>query len=161
MATLLAADVAHDNRKMNSIISIFRPDFTRPRPMKPIISKPTPNTPACPGKLRRRVCGLLHKALYHISEKHSKYYGLTLNGQILDLPFGLVLKWSDWTSMEEAAAMQMARDAGMPVPRVLSVEEHPNEPRNRFWSILMTRLPGISLENSYDPIDIEPEEPWL
>ena len=79
----------------------------------------------------------------------------------MDLPFGLVLKSCDRTSMEEAAAMQMARDAGMPVPRVLSVEEHPNEPRNRFWSILMTRLPGISLENSYDPIDIEPEEPWL
>jgi hypothetical protein len=46
--------------------------------------------------------------------------------------------------------MQMARAAGMPVPKVISCGEHPNEPYNHFWSILMTRLPGISLENSYD-----------
>ncbi|KAJ5737620.1 uncharacterized protein N7483_002745 [Penicillium malachiteum] len=63
--------------------------------------------------------------------------------------------------MEEVAAMQMARAAGMPVPKVLSCGEHPNEPYNRLWSILMTRLPGIQLENSYDSLHVELEEPWL
>lgn len=79
----------------------------------------------------------------------------------MELPFGLILKWSDRTSKEEAAAMQMARAAGMPVPKVLSCGEHPNGPYNRFWSILMTRLPGIPLENSYDSLHVESEEPWL
>lgn len=64
----------------------------------------------------------------------------------MELPFGLVLKWSDRTSIEEAAAMQMARAAGMPVPKVLSLGEHPNGSYNRFFSILMTRLPGIPLK---------------
>lgn len=44
--------------------------------------------------------------------------------------------------------MQIARAAGMPVPRVLSCGEHPNETMNRFFSMLMTRLPGIPLVNS-------------
>ncbi|KAJ5626689.1 hypothetical protein N7528_004116 [Penicillium herquei] len=77
----------------------------------------------------------------------------------MQLPFGLVLKWSDRTSKEEVAAMQMARAAGMPVPKVLSCGEHPNAPYNRFWSILTTRLPGIQLENSYDTLHVESEEP--
>ena len=34
----------------------------------------------------------------------------------MDLPFGLILKWSDRTRIEEGIAMQMARAAGMPVP---------------------------------------------
>ena len=79
----------------------------------------------------------------------------------MELPFGLVLKWSDRTSMEEAAAMQMARAAGMPVPKVLSLGEHPNGSYNRFFSILMTRLPGIPLENSADTLLVESEDPWL
>lgn len=79
----------------------------------------------------------------------------------MELPFGLLLKWSDRTSYEEAAAMQMARAAGMPVPKMISCGEHPNDPYNRFCPILMTRLPGISLENSFDPLLVESEEPWL
>ncbi|KAI9834969.1 MAG: hypothetical protein M1819_002692 [Sarea resinae] len=57
--------------------------------------------------------------------------------------------------------MQMARAAGMPVPKVLACGEHPNSPVNRFISILMTRMPGTSLENSFDPLQVEPEDPWL
>jgi hypothetical protein len=37
--------------------------------------------------------------------------------------------------------------SAMPVPKVLSCGEHPYAPFNRFFSILMTRLPGIALEN--------------
>ncbi|KAJ5543647.1 hypothetical protein N7513_004781 [Penicillium frequentans] len=146
---------------MDAITSIFRPDFTWPRQMKPTISKTTPNIPPCPGKLRRRAWGLLHMVLYYVSKWYSGWYGINFDGRIIELPFGLILKWTDRTSKEEAAAMQMARAAGMPVPRVISCGEHPNGPYNRIWSILMTRLPGIPLENSYDPLDVESEEPWL
>lgn len=60
--------------------------------------------------------------------------------------------------------MQMARVAGMPVPRVLSVGEHPNSAHTRYFSILMTRLPGFPLDNSFDLSDVdweESEEPFL
>ena len=146
---------------MESILSCFRPGFTWPQRMRPSICKTTPSIPSCPGKLQRRTWGLVHKALYYVSRWYSRWYGLDFDARIMDLPFGLILKWSDRTSMEEAAAMQMARAAGMPVPRVLSCGEHPKESFNRCYSILMTRLPGIPLENSFDPLLVESEEPWL
>ncbi|KAJ5617607.1 phosphotransferase family protein [Penicillium hordei] len=59
------------------------------------------------------------------------------------------LKWIDWTSLEEAAAMKIARAAGMPVSRDLSYGEHPYAPFNRVFSILITRLPR-TLENLAD-----------
>lgn len=57
--------------------------------------------------------------------------------------------------------MEMARAAGMPVPKVLSCGEHPEDSFNRVFSILMTRLPGVSLENSSDPFEPDFEEPWI
>ena len=57
--------------------------------------------------------------------------------------------------------MQTARAGGMPVPKVLSCGEHPHAPFNRVFSILMTRLPGTPLENSFDSLQVELEEPWL
>lgn len=55
--------------------------------------------------------------------------------------------------------MQMARAAGIPTPRVLSCREHPGDFRK--VSILMTRLTGVTLVNSDDPLEVEVEEPWL
>lgn len=89
------------------------------------------------------------------------YFGIYSDVSILQLPFGLVLKWTDRTSLKNAAAMQIARAAGMPVPKVLSCAEHPGALCNRFFSILMTRLPGITLGNSDDSLLVESEEPWL
>lgn len=80
---------------------------------------------------------------------------------ILQLPFGLVMKWTDRTSIEEAVAMHMARAAGMPVPKILCCGEHPNAPFNRKFSILMTRLPGVALENSRYQLETGAEGPWL
>lgn len=139
----------------------MRPDFTWPRRMEPSICKTTPEIPSIPGKLRRRAWGLVHKSLYHISGWYGPWFGIALDVNIMQLPFGLVLKWTDRTSIEEAVAMRMARAAGMPVPRVLSCGEHPNAPYNRFFSILMTRLPGFPLENSGDSLLVESEDPWL
>jgi aminoglycoside phosphotransferase len=78
----------------------------------------------------------------------------------MELPFGLILKWSDRTRIEEAVAMQMARAVDMPVPKVLCYGEHPSD-QFRPISILMTRLPGWPLNNSSDQFVAEEEEPWF
>lgn len=57
--------------------------------------------------------------------------------------------------------MQMARAAGMPVPKLLCCGKHPNAPYSRTFSILMTRLPGVALENSSYQLEIDAEGPWL
>jgi hypothetical protein len=57
--------------------------------------------------------------------------------------------------------MRMAEAAGIPVPRFICCGEHPGAPFNRVFSILMTRLPGVRLENSHDPLQIDTEGPWL
>jgi aminoglycoside phosphotransferase len=57
--------------------------------------------------------------------------------------------------------MQIARAAGIPAPKVLSVGEHP--PGSTFWpvSILMTRLPGLELINIDMPFEENLEGPWV
>lgn len=55
--------------------------------------------------------------------------------------------------------MQMARAAGMPVPWVLCWGDHPDDFRR--ISILMTRLPGWPLANSFERPEADMEGPWL
>jgi hypothetical protein len=71
------------------------------------------------------------------------------------------MKWTDRSSIEEAVAMQMADAAGIPVPKFLSCGEHPDDPFNRIVSILMTRLPGVELNNTSDTLKVDDEQPWL
>ncbi|KAI9861851.1 MAG: hypothetical protein M1824_001962 [Vezdaea acicularis] len=78
----------------------------------------------------------------------------------MELPFGLILKWGDRVRIEEAVAMQMARAAGMPVPKVLCYGEHPSDSFEPI-SILMTRLPGWSLSNPSAQFVVEEEQPWF
>ncbi|CAG7959287.1 unnamed protein product [Penicillium olsonii] len=139
----------------------LRPDFTWPRPMHSTICEATPELPHIPSKVTRRACGIFHKLLYRFSNWYCLWFKIPFDANIIQLPFGLILKWTDRTSVEEAVAMQMARAAGIPVPKVLSCGEHLDEDFNRMFSILMTRLPGTALENSSDPLHIEVEEPWL
>jgi aminoglycoside phosphotransferase len=77
----------------------------------------------------------------------------------MELPFGPILKWTERVHIEEVIAMQMARAAGIPVPKVLSYGEHPGSWRP--MSILMTRLPGWELNNSFDQLVLEEEGPWV
>lgn len=115
--------------------------------------------PRIPSKTTRRFWGFIHNALAHFSRLYCSCFGIDFDPHIFQLPFGLVLKWTNRTSLGEVAAMQMTRAAGIPAPRVLSCGEHPGDFRN--ISILMTRLPGITLVNSDDPLEVEVEEPWL
>ncbi|OJJ06187.1 hypothetical protein ASPVEDRAFT_45604 [Aspergillus versicolor CBS 583.65] len=116
----------------------------------------TPPVPAVPGVISRYLWGKAHRLLYHVSRAYCHF-----DPHIIQLPFGLVLKWTDRTSIEEAIAMQMALAAGMPVPRLLSCGEPVTPELKREVSILMRRLPGLSLENSSDPFEREHEGPWL
>ncbi|EFE44646.1 hypothetical protein TRV_00573 [Trichophyton verrucosum HKI 0517] len=140
---------------------ILRPDYTWPRPVLLRISEITPPVPRISGRIVRRLWGILHKGLYIFSEWYCYWFDVPFDGNIAQLPFGLLLKWTDRTSLEEAVAMQMVAAAGIPTPKILCYGEHPNDPYNRHISILMTRLPGITLENSRDPLDIETSGPWL
>ncbi|KAB8069841.1 kinase-like domain-containing protein [Aspergillus leporis] len=114
-----------------------------------------------PGKTIRIAWGVFHKALHYFSQWYCCWLSISLDAHIVQLPFGLVMKWTDRTSIEEAVAMQMAHAAGMPVPKFLGCGEHPADPFNRTFSILMTRVPGVPLENSFDSLQIDAEEPWL
>ncbi|KAM5457577.1 hypothetical protein MaudCBS49596_000774 [Microsporum audouinii] len=140
---------------------ILRPDFTWPRPLLLRVSEITPPVPHIPGRTIRRAWGILHRGLYIFSEWYCYWFDVPFDGSIAQLPFGLLLKWTDRTNLEEAAAMQMVAAAGIPVPKFLCCGEHPNDRYNRTFSILMTRLPGITLENSRDPLEVEAEGPWL
>ncbi|KAJ0421185.1 hypothetical protein BJY00DRAFT_301070 [Aspergillus carlsbadensis] len=147
------------------IPSILRPDFTWPRRMQPEIQKITPPVPAVPHKYTRILWGIVHKLLYYFSQWYCNWFGLFFDPNIIQLPFGLVMKWTDRTSVEEVISMQMARAAGMPVPKVLCCGEHLDAPSNRRFSILMTRLPGLTLENPINSADVlqpeDDEDPWL
>ncbi|QKX58665.1 uncharacterized protein TRUGW13939_05792 [Talaromyces rugulosus] len=76
------------------------------------------------------------------------WVGIPYDNQIAQLPFGLILKWSDGTRIEEVITMQVAREAGLPVPKVIGYGEHPDTPHTPI-SILITRLPGRELGQCY------------
>ncbi|PLB50791.1 hypothetical protein P170DRAFT_435961 [Aspergillus steynii IBT 23096] len=139
---------------------ILRPDYTWPRPMGPI-STTTPPVPHIPSRPIRLAWGLLHKALYHVSKWYCAWFGIHSYYNVFELPFGLVMKWTNRISLAEVAGMQMARAAGMPVPKLISCGEHVNDPVNRRFSLLMTRLPGFDLDNSRDEFEPDDELPWL
>ena len=63
----------------------------------------------------------------------------------------MILKWSDGTRLEEVLAMQVARSAGFPVPKVICYGEHPDTPHAPV-SILMTRVPGRELGQVYETL---------
>ena len=75
---------------------------------------------------------------------YCRWCGIPFDNQVAALPFGLVLKWSDGTRLEEVAATLMARSADFPVPKIISYGEHPDAPHAPM-SILMTHIPGKDL----------------
>ena len=128
---------------------ILRPDFTWPRPIQANIITETPPTLSISNPTARRLWGLLHRLLARLSQSYCSWFSIPFAPPIMELPFGLILKWSDRTRIEEAVAMQMARAAGMPVPKVLCYGEHLSDPF-RPISILITRLSGWPLNKSSD-----------
>ncbi|OAX85220.1 hypothetical protein ACJ72_00413 [Emergomyces africanus] len=74
------------------------PDFTWPNHISPTVTSEIPETPRA---------------------THPK---------IAQLPFGLILKWSDGTRLEEVLMMEVARRAGLPVPKAICYGDHPDTP---------------------------------
>lgn len=139
---------------------ILTPDYTWPCPMKAETSMVTPPTPSVTSPLARKVWSKVHRLHVRFSEVYSSWFNIPIVSSIFHLPFGLIIKWSDRVRVEEVIAMQMARAAGMPVPRVLSYGEDPSDDF-RPVSILMTRLPGWELINLDTPFVEEEEQPWF
>lgn len=119
------------------------------------LSSEIPRTPRPTPLVIRLLWGYVHYALYWLSYKYSVWSGSKWDNQIIYLPFGLVLKWTDRSRIEEAQAMQVMRAAGFPVPRVICYAEHPWK-RHAPISILMTRMPGREFNDVYD--SLQPEE---
>lgn len=122
------------------------------------IADTTPPVPRVPSAFSLRVWGFIHAMLARVSEHYCSWFVIYDDPCVYQLPFGLIMKWNDRISLEEAMAMQMARAAGMPVPKLLSIGKHPGF---RQFSLLMTRLPGYELINSADPFDLKEEGPWV
>lgn len=125
----------------------------------PLASK-IPPTPQLTFRTFRRFWGFVHFYLRIFSHHYCAWVGIKFDNQIAQLPFGLVLKWSDGTRLEEIQAMQVARAAGFPVPKVICYGEHPTCPHAPV-SILMTRLPGGELGQVYEHLSEEDKETAL
>ena len=138
----------------------FMPEFTWPDNALSILADQIPPTPRPTHPLLRRFWGFLHKYMRRFSRSYCSWVGFPYDNQIAQLPFGLILKWSDGTRMEEVLAMQFAKRAGLPVPRVICYGEHPDTPHAPV-SILMTRVPGEELGRVYEALSDEDKKSVL
>lgn len=146
------------------IPQIILPAFTWPHRILGSfsIASTLPPTPRLAPPIVRRWFGLLHPYLLSFSHRYCNWIGIPFDNQLAQLPFGLVLKWSDGTRLEEVATTLMMRAAGFPVPIILSYGEHPDTPHAPV-SVLMTRVPGKDLGDPeiYEQLPNEERETLL
>jgi aminoglycoside phosphotransferase len=138
---------------------ILRPGFTWPHRRlgdRPLASRITPCPPLASG-FWLRIIGCFHAFLQDFSRYYCAWFGFPHNYAMSALPFGLLLKWSDGTTLDEVNATRAVRAAGIPAPKIITYGVHPDKP----WapvSILMTRLPGLELGDMQDFLDPEEKE---
>lgn len=138
---------------------ILRPDFTwRHRALGhvPLANQLLPR-PAYARGLTLRLVGRVHDFLLLFSRYYCAWFHFPCSAAMASLPFGLVLKKSDGTSLDEVQAMRAVRAAGIPAPKVIAYGDHPDTP----WapiSILMTRLPGEEMGEVYEYLEPEEQE---
>ncbi|EPE27555.1 Protein kinase-like (PK-like) [Glarea lozoyensis ATCC 20868] len=134
--------------------SILRPDCVwKPRrnltPSSTIPPTPSPNP-----QFVQRFWGHIHTYLRNFSQHYCRWLGVQFDNQIIPLPFGLLLKWSDGTRLEEVLTTKVCYAAGLPTPYIISYGSHPDTPHAPI-SILMTRLPGRELGQIYESLSSE------
>ena len=95
-----------------------------------------------------------------LSFRYTDWLGIPSDGQIMQLPFGLLLKWSDGTRLEEVLTTKMMRTAGLPAPLIISYGDHPDSPHAPV-SILMTQLPGKDLGQVYETLSDDEKDTIL
>lgn len=71
---------------------ILRPDFTWPTPTCLHVSTEMPSIPSPQGSRTRLFLGLVHNVLARFSKSYCHWFGIPIDGQIMELPFGLILK---------------------------------------------------------------------
>ena len=124
-------------------LAVLQPHYTWPcRPIS--LAFNIPKTPQPTHWIISRFWSRVHKLLKKFSKRYCRWMGQQWNPTVCDLPFGLILKWSDGTRLEEALTMQVARAGGIPVPKLICYGEHSNMDHAPV-SILMTRMPGDTL----------------
>ncbi|KZF25319.1 kinase-like protein [Xylona heveae TC161] len=129
------------------------PEWTWPCPERLQPDMPMPPVPKPHHPLVAKFWAYVHYYLKEFSYRYySPWYGVEWNNGIIDLPFGLIIKWSDGTRAEEYLATQVVRAAGFPAPLVLCYGFHPHMPHAPV-SILMSRLPGKELGEVYNTLE--------
>jgi hypothetical protein len=133
---------------------VLQPDFIwAPRTARPLSTKisatPKPSHP-----LTRSFWGYIHTHLKTISYHYCAWLNHPFDNQIAPLPFGLLLKWSDGTRLEEVLATQVCHTAGLPTPKIICYGDHPETPHAPV-SILMTRLPGKEIGQVYESLSVD------
>lgn len=136
--------------------AILRPNFawTPRKSLSTRLSSEIPPTPEPSHHLVRQFWGYVHSCLKQFSIHYCRWVGIPFDNQIIPLPFGLLLKWSDGTRLEEVLATEVCHAAGLPTPKIISYGEHPNTPHAPY-SILMTRLPGREIGQAYESLSPE------
>lgn len=146
----------HYISKMNRswLPRVLQPDFIwTPRTTTPLSTK-IPITPKPNHPLVRRVWGHIHTYLKTFSRHYCAWLNYPFDNQIAPLPFGLLLKWSDGTRLEEVLTTQVCHAAGLPTPRIICYGDHPEIPHAPVL-ILMTRLPGMEIGQVYKSLGVD------
>lgn len=143
------------------IPKILLPDFTwtTRNPTAELATK-IPATPKLAHPLIRRFWGHVHYYLRSFSRRYCGWVGIPFDNQIAPLPFGLLLKWSDGTRLEEVLATKVCRAAGIPTPKILCYGDQPMTPHAPV-SFLMTRLPGCEVGQVYKSLSPEAKATFI
>ncbi|KAF2477183.1 uncharacterized protein BDR25DRAFT_331020 [Lindgomyces ingoldianus] len=98
------------------VSNILLPTFTWPHRVlgSVALASSIPPAPQRAHQTIRRLVGFLPSYLPRLSRRYCTWVGIEFKNQIVQLPFGIVLKWSDGTRLEEVSAMMIARSAGVP-----------------------------------------------
>lgn len=119
---------------------VIFPNFTWPQRKPVTLALEIPKIPKTDELIYRLLLGLGSSKTPRVSMLlYYPWVGIPFDNQIVPLPFGLLLKWSDGTRLEEVLAMRVARVAGFPVLKVLCYGEY-LDMTHAPVSILMTRL---------------------
>ena len=130
---------------------LLQADYTWPGRKKAILQE-IPPTPPPTFYFIQRFWAFVHYYLQKFSRHYCGWLGVPYDNQVCALPFGLMLKWSDGTRIEEVLATKVAYDAGFPAPKIINYGYHPKV-LHAPVSILMTRLPGEELSTAYEKMD--------
>ena len=138
--------------KLSSLVPrLLLADYTWSRKEKAILED-IPQTPAPTFYVVQRFWAFVHFYLREFSYLYCQWLGVPFDNQVCALPFGLMLKWSDGTRIEEVLATKVAYNAGFPAPKIINYGYHPTV-LHAHVSILMTRLPGEELSTAYEKMD--------